>query len=154
MTRKIMWVDEELVNKITMLDEITEITSVQTKDLIKEFKDDIETYSDCMDEDLLQFRAHAEKVRNTYKKVVDEEIEVTYELWNSLDKKRCETHKKLEESRELSKSIKSDVKLINDTLNGSSIYGVQNYLDLVERVSNLSDKDKDLMQKLFAAQEK
>jgi hypothetical protein len=149
METEILWVPKGLAAEIKALGDITELTEGQTKGIIKRMKADIETYQDCLDDDVLQFRAHAEKVRNSYKKVVDEEMERTYEFWDALEIKKVETAKRLEESKKLTRSISDDLKHIQTALNSANIYGIKDLLELVEQVKHMPAEDRELLQGLL-----
>ena len=106
MGRTLIWIDDSLAKKLEILNDTVELKENDIKSIVKELKNDIENIGECIDEDVVSFRYHAQKVRDSYKKVVDEEIEKTNELWETMDKLRTETRERLNKTRELTASIK------------------------------------------------
>lgn len=149
MDTELVFVPKDLMGNIRALGDITELTKEHMYEIIKTAKKEIESYNYCLDEDVLQFRVHAERVRNSYKITVEEEIEKTRELWATLDKTRYETHLTLERTENITKNIKHDIADIQKALNNVNIYGVNTYLELVKEVVNMTKEQREIMEKLL-----
>ena len=151
--RELVWVPKDLLREVQVFIDVG-YTEEQIKKLRQRFRDDIETYDELMDSDLVEFRAHAVKVRNSYSKVVDEEIDATYQLWESLAEKRTEAQKKLEETREITRSIKSDVDELKSEIKNLSLYDLEKLLSVIEQVKYMNESDKQLLIDVFNVRRK
>jgi len=149
MGRTLIWIDDNLAKKLEIIDDVVKLTDNDIKDIIKNLKDSISVLDETIDEDVVSFRYHAQKVRDSYKKVVDEEIDKTNELWEQLDVLRSETRNKLDKTRELTKSIKEDIVEIQKGINNCNLYGVDHFLELVVQVNNMSEANRELLCKLL-----
>lgn len=149
MGRTLIWIDDNLAKKLEIIDDVVKLTDNDIKDIIKGLKDNISVLDETIDEDVVSFRYHAQKVRDSYKKVVDEEIDKTNELWEQLDVLRSETRNKLDKTRELTKSIKEDIVEIQKGINNCNLYGVDHFLELVVQVNNMSEANRELLCKLL-----
>lgn len=144
----LVWVDANIAHKLKVVNDVLNIKEEEIKPMIQKLKDDISDMEDWLDDDLASFRLHAQKARNTYKKVVEEEMEATYELWEKMSDLRSETREKLDKTRELTKSVKHDICQINESLKNCSIWGLNDLMKLVEKVNSMPDRDRDLLVQL------
>lgn len=143
--RQIIWVSKDLVRKLQLLEECDIITTEEITKIIKDLKDEISLMDDALDQNVLSFRAHAQKVRDLYKMVVDEEISKTYDLWNEMDIKRCEVQTKLEDIRRITKTVKDDLMACKTELSTLNVYGADRVVELLTKFQSLSSDDKDLL---------
>ena len=144
------WIGEDLAKRLKFVDDTVELSETDIKRIIKDLRDEISLMDECLEEDVISFRHHAQRVRNSYKQVADEEIRATQDMWESLHTLRCETQKRIEQSRELTQSIKGDIKEIKTALDTINVYGLDRLLDLIYKVKNMSDKERDMLSQLLS----
>lgn len=149
MGRTLIWIDDNLAKKLEIIDDVVKLTDNDIKDIIKGLKDNISVLDETIDEDVVSFRYHAQKVRDSYKKVVEEEIDKTNELWEQLDTLRFETSNKLDKTKELTKSITEDIKYIQESISKCNLYGVDKLLEMIEKVNYMNESDRELLYKLL-----
>ncbi len=149
MGKTLVWIDENIAKKLQIIDEVAEIKDKDLKKIIQQLKDDIDTMKECVSEDVIDFRYYAQQVRDSYKKVVEEELQKTYELWEQLSKLRIETKNKLGLIQDLTQSIAKDIELIQKNLLKFNIYGLDQLLQVLTKFKDIPDEDKELLYKLF-----
>ena len=149
--KKLLWVEDSLVAKLQLLDEVEQISNEDVKSFIKQFNESIDLLSENIDSNVLDIRAKAQRVRDTYKKAIEIEIEETDSLWENLDLTRSKIRKKVSESIAEVENLKDKVALLNKAIENISLYDyrLEKTLDLVNRIAEMSEKEKELLTKLI-----
>lgn len=149
--KKLLWVEDSLITKLQLLDEVEQISNEDVKSFIKQFNESIDLLSENIDSNVLDIRAKAQRVRDTYKKAVETEIEETDLLWENLDLTRSKIRKKVSESIVEVENLKDKVALLNKAIENISLYDyrLEKTLDLVNRIAEMSEKEKELLTKLI-----
>ena len=146
--KELLWIDKGLVNKLKLLEEVEEIDQVEIKKYIREFNEQVETLSEEVDSSVLGLRAKAQKVRETYKKVVEDEITSIDKLWCELDNKRYESTNKISQASKSISSIQDEVNRLKRSIKEIDFYAINNVIELVDKVSNMNSKQLELLEKL------
>ena len=149
--KKLLWVEESLVEKLQLLDEVEEISNEDIKSVIEQFNKSVDLLSENIDSNVLEIRAKAQKVRESYKKAVEIEIKETDLLWEKLDTTRYEVRKKVSETISEVENLKDKVQEVNkliDTIYNAN-YKLDKTLEIIEKIANMSDKEKELFSKFI-----
>lgn len=145
MGKKFVWVSEELIGELEDVD----LTFENMVKIITGFQKEINTMTECVDENVVGFRYHAQKVRDDYKKVVEEELAKTYELWEQMNQLRNEASQKLQEVVGVTKTITPIIIEIKHALNNINLYGVDKLLEVTNKIAYMGDQEKELLFKLL-----
>lgn len=114
-----------------------------------EFKKRLAMEVEYSSELLDQVRGCYQAQRDEMKKLYEEEGELSYQLWEELDKKRSETHKKIKDVREETQAIKEDLFDLRSSIQSIDIYGLDKLLEIVRTFNNMDDKSKELFKILM-----
>lgn len=147
--KELLWVEKSLIQKLKLLDQVEEIKEEDIKGIIKNFNDDIEIIKEDVNSSVLDLRAKAQSVRETYESVVKEEIEANTKLWEDLDEKRCESVKKINSARDSINSIQDDVDRLKKSISSIDFYGIDRVIECIEKINNMRPEDRELLSKLF-----
>lgn len=147
--KKLLWVEEDLVENLQLLDEVEEISQEKIKEYIKKFNEDVDCLSENVDASILELRAKAQRVRDSYEKVVNEEIEKSYELWEVLDTKRCESREKAKELRVDIEGISSEITSLKNNIKTINFYAIDSLIEAIDKISRLDNNGLELLNKLF-----
>lgn len=150
--RELIWVSKSLHKRLQVTDSAVCIGEEAMRQLIDELREEINTLNDCTDQHVLSFKKDMLVVRETYKKVVEAEVAESYKAWEALDKQRCEMNTRLERTSDLIRSVKDDLANISNQVRSINVHGIDDMLDLIDRVKNLSNDDRELLMKLFEIQ--
>ena len=137
------------------LDLIIDCIKVKGEDIdkvVKEFTDDTSLMTDCLEENLIQFKYHGQRIRDEYKKVTNEQIKKNTELFEECDKL-------LQESEPTIKHIKRNLESIGyliDSLNkkldielGVNLNKIERLLQIVQEINSMPATDKELLRKVL-----
>jgi hypothetical protein len=67
-----IFIEEELAGKLEIINDVVKINNDDINKIIKRLADDTTLMSECLDENVLRFKLHAQQTRDAYKKVVEE----------------------------------------------------------------------------------
>lgn len=147
--KELVWVSKELVETVNKLD-----AGVATQEdilkVFKEFKSEIENYTYDIEESAAMFRRQSQKVKDSFKQVVDNEVEALQEFWDTQDEKRAEIQKKFSSFKNGISSAKDEILSLKQSIRDLDIYGLDKLVELVEKINCMSDKDKELLQYVFS----
>ncbi|HSQ90228.1 hypothetical protein [Romboutsia sp.] len=149
MSRELLWIDKSLVSKLKLLEETDEIMEQDLKQYIKDFKDGIEQLGEDIDSNVLDIRVKAQRARESYKNVVETEIESINEMWEQLDSKRYEAYKTLKSAKESIDSITNEVNSLKKSINNINFYTIDRMIEVVDKVSSMDEKQLELLERLF-----
>ena len=144
---ELVWIKpewKEIVQKFTD----TESVQIGVHKSYVEFKKRLAMEVEYSSELLDQVRGCYQAQRDEMKKLYEEEGELSYQLWEELDKKRSETHKKIKAVRAETQELKEDLKALKSSLQAIDIYGMDKLLELVRAFNNMDDKSKELFKVL------
>lgn len=144
-----IWIDEELAGKLEIINDVAKVNNEDLDKVIKRLSDETNTMSECLDENVLRFKLHAKQVRDNYKKVVDEELDQTYRLWEECEEKRDEVDKKVKATLPVIKSIGEELGKCNKAIENVNTYGIDKLINLVERFKDIPDDEKEMLAMLL-----
>lgn len=72
MSTRMIFIEEELAGKLEIINDVVKINNDDINKIIKRLADDTTLMSECLDENVLRFKLHAQQTRDAYKKVVEE----------------------------------------------------------------------------------
>lgn len=152
MGKELIWVEAELVPKIEIIQDILKLKGEDISKAIDKLAEDTNVLTtDVIDTSLLEIKLHAAKVRNTYKELVDKEIEETSKLWEECDARIYESRTKIRE-------VKDSFSLLADSINSCSfnlgeweMNKFSEAMDLIDRYNRYSDVEKELLKGLMKA---
>jgi ribosomal protein L14E/L6E/L27E len=151
MGNRLVWIEEELAGKLEILNDVVKLNRDKGIDeLIKSIEADTKIMSDSLDENALQFKLHAQKVRSGYEAVVQEELDKTYELWEKCEELRKQAKEKTKEILPMIESASKHIENLKSKLSSLDIYGLDRIFDLVNKFNSMSKEDKELLSKMFS----
>ena len=120
---------------------------------IEDVKKDIKISVASLDEETLVFRASAIKYKQEFEEVAKTIESDSYNLWERVSERRSKLTENFNKTREEIgkvsdeiKKVEGKVKELNDKLVGISPYRLENLLEVLNKIENLSEKK----QKIFS----
>lgn len=152
MGKELIWVDAELVPKIEIIQDILKLKGEDISKAIDKLADDTNVLTtDNIDTSLLEIKLHAAKVRDTYKELVDKEIEETGKLWEECDNRIYESRTKLKQVENSFRELSSSIKACGDNLDLWKMKQFSEAMDLIDRFNRYSEEEKVLLSGLLKA---
>lgn len=149
MGNKMIWIEEDLAAKLEIINDVVKIKNEDIDKIIKKLADDTSTMSECLDENVLRFKLHAQQVRDNYEKVVNEEIEKTYDLWEKCEELRKETKGKITNLLPVITEVNSQLEKLDKSINKVNTYGIDRLIEVVDKFKRIPDDEKDMIAKLL-----
>ena len=97
-------------------------------------------------------KLHAQKVRDTYKQTVDEELEKTNTLWEECDEKIYASRTKIAKVTTSFIDLNREVEKLRINLNDLPLYQIERIMELLDKYNSYSDKDKELLRILLKSE--
>lgn len=152
MAKELIWVEAELVPKIEIIQDILKLKGEDISKAIDKLANDTSCITtDSIDTSLLEIKLHAAKVRDTYKELVDKEIEETGKLWEDCDGRIYESRTKIKQVENSFRELSSIINLCADNLDRWDMNKFSDAMDLIDRFNRYSDEEKDLLKGLMKA---
>jgi len=149
MNKELVWVSKELLEKVQDLESVFE-DHQKVKNLIESFKGEVEQFTYDVEDSVSVFRRQSEKIKSTYKEVVDKEIESLQEFWEEQDKRRAEMINKLADIRKSVHTVSDDMQVMRKELNSLNIYGLDKLVELIDKINGMSDREKEVLHHVFS----
>jgi methyl-accepting chemotaxis protein len=148
MSKELVWVSKELVEMVNNLDDGVDKSDVFK--LVKEFKTEIEGYTYDIEEMAATFRRQSQKIKDSFKQVVDKEVESLQEFWEQQDEKRYEISKKVNGLHERIRSTKDDLLELKKLSESINVYGLKELIEMIDKIKYMSPNDKELLHYVFS----
>lgn len=148
MEKELVWVSKDLVEQVNQLNGAAEDIE-QIKKVFDLFKREVSDYQYNVDDAVADLRRQAKKVKDALRETFDAESEQMYALWDELNSKQDEVRKKITSAAELIRHSKADIESLKKEISAINLYGVDKLIDMVEKISNMGERDKELLSYLF-----
>lgn len=150
MGNKMVWIDETLAAKLEIVNDVAKLkTDGDLDKVIKMLTDETNNMAECLDENTLRFKLHAQQTRDNYEKVIKEEVDKTYELWEKCDDLRADARKKIDTMLPIIKSVSNELSELNKTMSQINTYNIDKLIELVYKFNNMPEDDKNMLAKLL-----
>lgn len=152
MGKTYIYVDDAIAGKIELLEDILKLKGEDISKAIEKLANDtdsIKTYN--IDTKLLELKLHAQRVRDEYKKCVDEEIEKTSILWEECDARICESRTKLKSINDVFSELSRSIELCASRLKEWDMKKFSDAMDLIDRYNSYTAEEKMLLKTLMNA---
>ncbi len=152
--KELIWIDKELLPKWDLLQDILRLRGGDLDKVLDGLKRDDDTMLECLDENFIEIKHHAKKVRDEYEKVVNEQIEKTEKLWSDCDARIKESRTKLEPIKNMFNNISDDMDRLNRKFNDLPVYKLNECINILERFTSMTDDNKKKVKMLFDMEDK
>jgi len=144
--KDLVWIDKRLVPQIEFIEDVLKLKKDDIQKEIDKLVDSTQTLTtDNIDTSLLELKLHAQKVRNEYKKTVDEELEKTDKLWEECDKNLYNSKTNIKDIKDSFYSLEKEIDTLTNRLNDLPIYKLEQFMDLLDRFNGYSDEQRELL---------
>lgn len=144
--KDLVWIDKRLVPQIEFIEDVLKLKKDDIQKEIDKLVDSTQTLTtDNIDTSLLELKLHAQKVRNEYKKTVDEELEKTDKLWEECDEKLYNSKTNIKDIKDSFYSLEQEIDTLTKRLNDLPIYKLEQFMDLLDRFNGYSDEQRELL---------
>ena len=144
--KDLVWVKKELIPQLEFIEDILKLKKDDIQKEIDKLVDSTQTLTtDNIDTSLLELKLHAQKVRDEYKKTVDDELEKTDKLWEDCDEKLYNSKTKISDVKDSFYSLRQEINAITEKLNDLPLYKLEQFMDLLDRFNGYSDEQKELL---------
>lgn len=150
MGKTYIYVDEAIAGKIELIEDILKLKGEDISKAIEKLANDTDAIkTDNIDTTLLELKLHAQRVRDEYKKCVDEEIEKTSILWEECDDRICESRTKIEAVSSVFSELSRSIELCASRLKEWDMRKFSDAMNLIDRYNNFTSKEKLLLKSLM-----
>jgi uncharacterized coiled-coil DUF342 family protein len=144
--KDLVWIDKRLVPQIEFIEDVLKLKKDDIQKEIDKLVDSTQALTtDNIDTSLLELKLHAQKVRNEYKKTVDEELEKTDKLWEECDKNLYNSKTNIKDIKDSFYSLEQEIDTLTKRLNDLPIYKLEQFMDLLDRFNGYSDEQRELL---------
>lgn len=141
--REYVWIPKKLLPKWEFVKDILKLKGEDIQKAIDELSGETTSLTtDNLDTTLLEIKLHAQKVRDTYKSCVDEELEKTNRLWEECDDKVSESRTNIRAIKTSFNEVLYNLNKVEEKLNDLPLYKLRETMDLLDRFKAYSDEDK------------
>ena len=148
MAKKMIWVEEDLVNEILEVSDMCGLGEVARK-TFRKMNDEINLSITCMDESVDAFKQTAQVVIDTYDKVVTAERDRIYEAWEKAENVRLDGLNLLNKVKNEIGDTKRQIDELNKSLDGFNTYKIEQFMNTVRTFNMMSESEKTLLSRLF-----
>ena len=153
MDKELVWLDKNIASKIDVLQDVVRLRGEEIDKVISRLTDTTKLLTtDSIDTTLLEMKLHAQKVRDTYKQTVDEELEKTNTLWEECDEKIYASRTKIAKVTTSFIDLNREVEKLRINLNDLPLYQIERIMELLDKYNSYSDKDKELLRILLKSE--
>lgn len=153
MDKELVWLDKKIVAKMDVLQDVIRLRGEEIEKVITKLTDETKLLTtDNIDTTLLEMKLHAQKVRDTYKQTVDEELDKTNTLWEECDEKIYQSRTKISLVTNSFIDLNREVEKLKSSLNNLPIYQIEEIMKLLDKFNSYSDKDKELLRILLKSE--
>ena len=143
------YVSKEIATKLKEAKDKKAIEEEFVLKWIDEQKKDIKLSVEALEDDLITFKAVAIKHKNQLKQAYEEQQVLVEKLYDDIWKKRDEVKYKIENVKNEMNDLTDIIQSVDKKLSGINIYKIEELLKLVNKISNMSTKEKRIMQFLM-----
>lgn len=137
-----VYLTKEQSEKMEKCKDKKELMDEYILDYINGTKEDISTTVEAMDEDILMFRAHCIKYGKELKKVKEETCKMSEKLCCDMMDTLYKVREKLNETLNINNKLKNEIGEVKNSLEGVSVYRLEKFLELSNKIMNMSAKEK------------
>lgn len=116
---------------------------------IEDTKRNIKLDLDGLNDDVLQYKALMSKYHRMMKENYDQIQDVGYEIFKEFEAKKPKFENKMKEFVNAAKPVNEMLKSIQDSLVKIDDWQINKLFSIVEKVANMSDKEKDIFKFLM-----
>jgi cell division septum initiation protein DivIVA len=134
MADKLKAMEEDGVNAI--MEEYMENTKHHLKDTL-----------DCMDEEIVQYKAAMIDARKKFKAAKEEALEANWVLWDEFEDQKKSLYNKAQEAADQLKPLTEELTKISSLMNGIDKWGIGGFLEMLKEVKNhLHGEDRNILE--------
>ena len=153
MDKELVWLDKDIASKIEVLQDVVRLRGEEIDKVISRLTDTTKLLTtDSIDTTLLEMKLHAQKVRDTYKQTVDEELEKTNALWDECDEKIYESRTKISKVTTSFADLNEEITKLRKGMNDLPLYQIDHLMEVLDKFNSYTDKDKELLRILLKAE--
>ena len=149
MEKELVYVDKNLVGKLDILQDICRIKGEDIDKIIERLKGDDNDFLANIDDSLIEIKCHAKRVRDEYKKCVDEEIEKSNTLWEECDNKLNDSRTKIKKVTDLFYNCKEQINSLSEAINSIPFYKLNTAIDVFNKFNDMTDSEKEMIKILL-----
>lgn len=148
--KELIWVNKDIAKKYRDMESDQKKLEIVIS-TINQRKTDITNDIECLDNDLLQFKAFALRYKTELTKVYKEQQIAFEKLFEEVGDIQSKMFCKTKEIKKELMPIKSEVDNINKLLSEISTYKIEQLIDIINKFNNIPDDDKKLFKILLDA---
>lgn len=143
------YIDDKIEPYLEILIDCIKLNGEEIEKQIKRITEDTDIMGQCLEENFLAFKLHSKKVRDEYEKAVTEEILKAEKLWEKCEDLIEKSKPKIEKIQNEMHGLLNEIEKVDSALSKVSICRAEELIKLIEKFNQMSDIDKQLLQKLL-----
>lgn len=146
-------IDDEIEPYFDLIMDCIKLRGKDVKETIEKITEDTKTMETCLEDNFLGFKLHSKKVRDEYEKAVKEEIEKTEEVWEKCEELIYKSKPTIEQATSSTAEFLANVMQINKGISEISIWKIEKVIELIEKFSRLTEKEKKMFKVLLESED-
>lgn len=153
--KELIWVSKEYAEEYKKLDTV-QAQAKLAKEILEAKKIDISSEMSQLDDDLIRFKSacliHKAEMEKVYKEQASLVEKLIEDCWDIMPKVKQDANKfafevkaELEPIGKVVSSLKEDVNSLKTSLNDLNIYGMNQVIDLANKLTQMDDNTKEIL---------
>lgn len=138
------WIPKELAERIEQYDDINQM-SAAVDEYFENSSKEIASLLESLDEEVAQYKGLMAKKRAAFRKETEKQLEMSYKLWEELDEKRPWIQERVKSLAAELAPISKELERVDAQLKNLNTHRLKDAIDLVDRLSMLPERSKDMM---------
>ena len=143
-----LYLPKSLAKKIKQLE-----SGESHEDIVQSFLDeskrDIKNSLECLEDDVLEYKALMTKAKVAFREAKEEQLQASYELWEKFEEDLPSVEEKITKLINKLKPVERQLSQINDLLNGLSFYSIENAMELIGKINQMTSETKNIFKFLL-----
>lgn len=143
-------IDDKLVPHLEILIDCIKLRGGDLDEQVKRLTSETRLMDNCLEEEILQMKLHAAKVRSEFADTVNEAIQKNTDTWEECVEKIKEKSPKVSELVNIFKPLSQEIEHINKLISNINIYKLEQLIKLAEKIAELDEPTLSLVRKMVS----
>lgn len=133
--KELVWLPASLAKRIKDIQDTKYLENEIVK-YTEETKRNFKTEIECIDEDVLQYKAFMIKAKNAFKDAKDEHLNASYELWEKYETDLTKVRQYVNTVNLAIEPLKKELNDVKNLMQEIDKYGIKDLLELIKEVNS------------------
>jgi uncharacterized protein YfbU (UPF0304 family) len=144
-------IDDELEPYFDLIMDCIKLKGKDIKETVNRIVGDTSAMDECLEDSFLNFKLHAKKVRDEYRKAVEEEISKSEDLYCKYSQLVSDQKPRIEQVKNAVAELNKELSEVYKKLEEIPYYKAEYIMDVITKFNNMPAEEKLLLSKLMEA---